>query len=664
MFKINETGPEFRNKEVRFRIYLPNIDKSNGFSVKVYLIDKQGQFDADKPAQQHNLTPSPGGYVADEEWGDYNKTLWMSNWIQLVPGTWLYRFEISGPSKEKGNEVRSLFFGDPCARETDAGVFSVFRIDDQYIFFWEDEDYKVPPTNDLIIYELNVAEFAGDFKGVAQKIPYLKSLGVNAIELLPVSSIAEPYRWGYIPVFYFAPEERYGGPTGLKHLVNECHKHGIAVILDVVYAHADRMFPYQIGYERFFHLWKDDHYSDADGIHRSSNPMVSKYANFARKNDWRMKSTKEFFNTVNQFWLDEYHVDGFRYDHVNGFLDRKPLERDNRIDWYSQENRPTFESLRSLTISTYNQSKNYQRFLSEADGSSNIIQISEDLTQSAYQLSPVSDSAINGNWEKGLFGVVSNMATYNYLSEDLCSELLLSDQRFDKAGYKSQKAVGNDTIQSHVIQYIESHDDSRLLYLIEHGHEVKDSGFDFQHGLDELRWWKLQPYAIALMTGVGIPMLWAGQEFAENYGMAHMDMTRIRGYRPLHWDYFYNVSALPSTDTVLPLTTLYRHLGKLRNDYPSLKGTREYAKQEYCSTSDQVIVYRRWNNQEVILVVLNFSDHEQYAPVPFGHTGRWTDILDSSYKGSQAFAQDITDPTSLEWISIPGNFGRVMCLRF
>ena len=74
-----------------------------------------------------------------------------------------------------------------------------------------------------------------------------------------------------MPIFYLAPEERFGGPEGLQQLVQRCHAAGIAVVLDMVYAHTDRMFPYQIGYERFFDLWKDDQYTNETGKHYSHN---------------------------------------------------------------------------------------------------------------------------------------------------------------------------------------------------------------------------------------------------------------------------------------------------------------------------------------------------------------------------------------------------------
>lgn len=664
MFELEETGPEIQGDNVRFRIYLPSIEEDHGFSVKVYVINKRDQFDVNIKADVYNLAQECANLSGDTLWGEVTKSRWCSEFIQMDPGTYMYRFEITGSDRISGNKVRSLYFGDPCARETDIGIFSVFRIPAEKPPVWEDSEFYIPPFDEIIIYELNVAEFGGTFKGVADRIPYLLSLGVNVIELLPINSIAEPTQWGYIPIFYLAPEERFGGPAGLRHLVQECHKNGIAVILDMVYAHTDRMFPYQIGYERFFYLWEDDYYSDSNGLHRAPNPIVCTYYNFGRKNDWRMLSTREFFAAVNAFWLQEYHIDGFRYDHVNGFLDRKPIVRDGYIDWYSPENRPTFVSLQELSKATYKESKRYTRFVPEPNTPSRIIQIAEDLGESAYQLSPVSSSAINGCWEKRLYEVAKSMVKGDILSADMGKELLLADDRFDKQGYTGKKAVGDDIIPAYVVQYIESHDECRLFYMMQKKKECDDADFDYRNGLDGQPWWRLQPYAIALMTSVGIPMLWAGQEFAENTGLAQGGMARVRGFRPIHWDYFYNVDINTDDITVLPLVTLYRKLGKLRREHTALRAPRENAKEEYFNPEERVLVYRRWTAEEIFIVALNFSDNELYVPVPFGHAGVWVDVLEASYGNHQkSYSKSVTYPTTHELVHIPSNFGRILCLQ-
>jgi 1,4-alpha-glucan branching enzyme len=663
MFDISEVGPEFKDGKVRFRIYLPNVDANRGFKVRVFHIRKQDQFDPAVSAKVVDLGQSPiRPGDPNPTWGDLAKNLWVSSFIDLAPDVYLYRFEIVGPATN-GGQTRSLYFGDPCAHETDAGVFSVLRVgpnpaQDKLA----DGSFQVPALADLVLYEINVPEFAGTFDGIADRISYLKSLGVNAIELMPISSVAEPSQWGYMDIFYFAPEERFGGATGLKRMVGACHQAGIAVVLDVVFAHADRMFPYQIGYDRFFDLWWDPDYTDATGLHRAPNPMVSRYENFGKKNDWRMKSTKEFFEAVTRFWLEEYRVDGFRFDHVNGYLDRIPTWRDGKVDWYSQENRPTFVSLQDLSKSIYAVSKTMPRFGGNGEPS-RIIQIAEDLSESAYQLSPNANSAINGCWEKRLRDIVKEMAKNGSLDGNLGTELLLADSRFDKQGYTGLKAVGADTIAARPVLYLDSHDDCRLFYLMQNGQDCSDPGYEYRNGLDGQPWWKLQPFAIALMTSVGIPMLWQGQEFAENTGLATDGNVRVRAYRPIHWDYFY----MPEEDskglTVLPLVTLYRHLGYLRHALSALRGGRTECKQEYCNSIDKVLVYRRWSSGEVVIVGLNFSDTEQSVDIPFGELGTWRDELDAKYeKPGEAYSVTVTDRTAKMSLGLPSHFGRILRL--
>lgn len=672
MFKIEETGPEIQGNKVQFRIYLPSILKSKGFSVKVFVIDRKKQFDPGVRADEYDMEQELVNPLGDNLWGDVDKCRWCSDFIEFNQGIYIYRFEITGPKKNSSEKVRSIYFGDPCARETDVGVFSVIRIPEEKPFQWEDKDFKLPNPDDILLYEINVDEFANDFRGVADRIPYLKSLGINVIELLPVNSVEDPCEWGYMPVFYFSPEERYGGPAGLKYLVNECHKNKIGVVLDVVYAHACRMFTYQIAYDRFFDLWYDDSYSDLNGLHRSPNPMVSAYNNFGQKHDWQMKSVQEFFCAVNTFWLDQYHVDGFRYDHVNGFKDKKPIERDGKINWYNQENRPTFKSLQLLTKNTYQESKKYNRFV-QPNGSSSIIQIAEDLGESAYQLSQVSNSTVTGCWEDKVANLSKNMARYNFLSTDFGKELLLSDERFDKQGDIGTKNIDNNMIAAQVVQYYQTHDTCSLFYLMQNGFPsqsklsngdiIYDAGLEYRNGLDGQPWYKLQPYAIALLTCVGIPMLWQGQEFAENTGLAEGDNVRVKARRPIHFDYFYN----PESDSnnkspVLPLVTLYRNLGNIRHSHPALRSHRNNAKVEYCNTNDKVLVYRRWCNNEIIIVALNFSDHEIHVPIPFGHSGTWEDILHGSYKENMAspWSIQVTDSLGQIYVNLPGNFGRIL----
>lgn len=657
MFTFSQLGAHVDNtaKTVIFSICLPSISQS--FSVHLLYISKADQYDKSVPSSSIPLKLSPN----QGKWGDLAQLLWESDPMTLPDGTYFYRYEIRGPAKDGSGPVRSLYFGDPFARETSSGIFSIFRIG-RTPYTWQQPAFTVPALNDAIIYELNVAEFNDTFDGVVDRLPYLKSLGINVIELLPVTSVADPSQWGYMPIFYFSPEERYGGPDALKRLVDESHKAGIAVILDMVYAHTDCLFAYQAGYDRFFDLWRDNKYWDpaTQTTVRSPNPLVCEYSNFGHKSDFRMLSTLEFYKAVNRYWIEEYQIDGFRYDHVNGFLDTEPVfNNDGSPNWDAY--RPTFKALQELTKDTYGFSKDtrFPRFKAP-DGTSRIIQIAEDLNKGAYQLAPISNSAITGCWEEALFDASTDMAINDCLNGSYLSELLLSDARWSNVG--ATKDVNGDNIPVSPILYNNCHDKSHLMFRITRKQKWEPTGFDYPGGTSNLEWFRLQPFAIALLTGVGTPMLWEGEEFAEAYGLPDSGQGRVRGTRPIHWDYFYSPSEMPNSPTVLPLTTLYRHLCALRLKHGALRGPRGNAKKEEEDFPSQVAVYRRWLGAQVFVIAINFSRNAVGLNIPFGHVGRWVDVLDECYNTAAPYCKDVNN--SSEWVdvSINGNFGRIFML--
>ncbi len=172
-------------------------------------------------------------------------------------------------------------------------------------FHWTDQNFTTPELADCVIYELHVGNFSeeGTFNGVTAKLDYLKDLGINAIELMPIAEFRGDEDWGYEPCFYCAPESAYGTPDDLKQLINEAHRRGIAVILDVVFNHAGHKNPLNQLYDS-----------------PQENPYLSE-----KGNQWGLPDfdhwnelTKNFFFEVQENWLKDYHADGFRYDHVEG----------------------------------------------------------------------------------------------------------------------------------------------------------------------------------------------------------------------------------------------------------------------------------------------------------------------------------------------------------
>ncbi|TMD78632.1 MAG: malto-oligosyltrehalose trehalohydrolase, partial [Chloroflexi bacterium] len=145
------------------------------------------------------------------------------------PGT-RYGFAIDG------GETRP----DPRSASQPAGVLGLSEVVDHDLHSWTDARWSGLSPSRLVLYELHVGTFSaeGTFDGVIDHLPHLVALGVDAIELMPVAEFSGDRGWGYDGVDFFAPHHAYGGPAGLKKLVDKCHAAGLGVVLDVVYNHA------------------------------------------------------------------------------------------------------------------------------------------------------------------------------------------------------------------------------------------------------------------------------------------------------------------------------------------------------------------------------------------------------------------------------------------
>lgn len=199
----------------------------------------------------------------------------------------------------------------PFPQKAQGNIVSVLQTN-QTPYVWKVNNFKRPANEDLVIYELLVRDFVGSrwYKTVADSLPYLKKMGINALELMPIMEFSGNDSWGYNPIFHAAPDKAYGTPNDLKALIDKCHENGIAVILDMVLNQADYDFPYVKMY------W--------DGTQPAANsPMFNQQAThpFSVFFDFNHESgaTKDYVQRVNEFWLKEYRFDGFRFDLSKGF---------------------------------------------------------------------------------------------------------------------------------------------------------------------------------------------------------------------------------------------------------------------------------------------------------------------------------------------------------
>jgi maltooligosyltrehalose trehalohydrolase len=195
---------------------------------------------------------------------------------------------------------------DPCSCWQPAGVHGLSRCVGHGDFAWHDQSWRPPALDTGVLYELHVGTFSpeGTFDGVAAKLDHLCDLGVTHVELMPVNQFSGPRGWGYDGVDLYAPHASYGGPDGLKRLVDACHARGLAVLLDVVYNH----FGPEGSYVARFGPYLTDRY------HTPWGPAVN-------LDGPDSDPVRRFFVDSALQWLREYHADGLRIDSIQDLTD-------------------------------------------------------------------------------------------------------------------------------------------------------------------------------------------------------------------------------------------------------------------------------------------------------------------------------------------------------
>jgi maltooligosyltrehalose trehalohydrolase len=254
-----------------FRVWAPRAE-----AVELHLLERPGRLVP--------LGPAPDGYheavVSD-----------------VRPGA-RYRFRLDGKDE----------LPDPASRFQPEGVHGPSQVVDPD-FDWTDGEYRRPTLRDYAIYEIHVGAFTseGTFDAIVPRLPELRELGVTAVELMPLGQFPGERNWGYDGVFPFAVQASYGGPEGLKRLVNACHASGMAVILDVIENHLgpegnvlDRYGPYFT--DRYRTPW-----GEAPNFDGPDSDEVRRY-----------------FIENALYWVDEFHVDALRLDAVHAIIDVSP----------------------------------------------------------------------------------------------------------------------------------------------------------------------------------------------------------------------------------------------------------------------------------------------------------------------------------------------------
>jgi maltooligosyltrehalose trehalohydrolase len=205
-----------------------------------------------------------------------------------------------------GGEVRP----DPRSASQPGGVLGLSEVVDQAAYSWTDGGWKGMRLDEAVIYELHTGTFSqqGTFDGIIEHLPHLVWLGVDAIELMPVAEFSGDRGWGYDGADLFAPHHAYGGPAGLKRLVDACHLAGLGVVMDAVYNHLGPVGNFLSEFGPYF----SDHHQTDWGAGFNFDGAAS-------------DDVRRFVLDNALMWIRDYHVDGLRLDAVHAIADDTPL---------------------------------------------------------------------------------------------------------------------------------------------------------------------------------------------------------------------------------------------------------------------------------------------------------------------------------------------------
>jgi 1,4-alpha-glucan branching enzyme len=195
---------------------------------------------------------------------------------------------------------------------TEHAVSAFTTLPETYV--WQNNDYSLPPQTDLVIYELLVRDFLEDrwYKSLTDSLSYLKRLGVNAIQLMPVIEFGGNDSWGYNPTFFFAVDKSYGKENDLKTFIDSCHGAGIAVIMDIVLNHAFGDFP-------LLRLYNEGDYGQPLPENPWFNVTAPHPMSVGYDFDHSSPLTKELIKQITAYWIEEFRFDGYRFDLSKGF---------------------------------------------------------------------------------------------------------------------------------------------------------------------------------------------------------------------------------------------------------------------------------------------------------------------------------------------------------
>jgi 1,4-alpha-glucan branching enzyme len=446
---------------------------------------------------------------------------------------------------------------------------------------WQVTNFTKPDKRNLMTYEMLIRDFGGsapnNFQLLIDTLSYFKRLGINALELMPVGEFAGNQSWGYNPTFFFAIDKAYGPKNKLKELIDSCHANGIAVIMDVVYNHEDA---FNTPHGKLY-------WNAATGKPAANNPWLNQDAPhpYSVFNDFNHTSTATQYFVIRNMrhWLDEYKVDGFRFDLAKGFTQ-------------TVTNTTTVENYDASRVA--NLKRYYDSIIPQYPGTYMILEFlgtqrqeEQEYANMGYMLWSNSNPAYN-------------QATMGYSSNSDFSKVVYSSSQ---SAFSTPAAFG----------YMESHDEERLMF--------KNLEFGNISGT-----YNVKDLPTALVRQAGAAALFftvPGPKMFWQFGERGYDQSIFFGgsniaNKPPLWEYMNDANRLK-------LWNAYKQLIKLRLDNPAVFNSTSFSYDFFDGNG----LVKRFQiadpsaTGKKVTVIANFDVTAQTRSVNFQTTGLWENYL-------------------------------------
>ena len=465
---------------------------------------------------------------------------------------------------------------------------------------WQTTSFTKPKKTDLVIYELLIRDFDAlhSFSAVKERLDYLQGLGINAIEFMPLMEFDGNESWGYNPSFHMALDKYYGTKEAFKSLIDECHARGIAIIVDVAFNHASGQNPY-------YRMWNTDN-GNYGGQASADSPFFNETAthSYSVFNDFNhsQQATKDYVKRVTEYWIQEYKIDGFRWDLTKGFTQNCTSNDDSCTNNFQQDR---VDVLKEYADIQWNSDPDFY-IIFEHLGTNN-----EETQWVNYRLSEGKGIMVWGNHNTNY-----NQATMGF-----------SDNTdFSWISYKNR----GWSVPANV-SYMESHDEERLMYKnLQYGNS--NGSYDIQNLPTALD--RIELASAFYMTVPGPKMIWQFGELGYDYSI---DFNGRVGNKPILWNYFEEQDRKDLYDT-------FAKLIKLKLNY------------EIFETSDFTLDVANINGLkrihltdasaseiQAVLILGNFGVTTQNIIPNFQESGNWYNVLaDNEVLNVTNVAQEIT----------------------